>query len=661
MRLSEQPVDDGWWLFVQVDGVVYQDGELLDENGNPWVRWVPSVGWEVDQDNAPGPTPWRNVRIHVLHDDDDEDELLTFTHEVWDEHSNCPPFLHAVAPVTVRIIDDERAGGVPALEIGDASVTEGGLATFDVTLSAGAPGTVTVAYQTVNGTATAGSDYTSASGTLSFGTRERTKQVEVQTLEDQAPEGTETFTVRLSAATGATVADGSGTGTIVDDDESPTLTIGDAAPVEEGGTAEFMARLSSASGLPVTVAYRTVDGTAVTGLDYTAAEGTLHFEAGETTHTLTVGTLTDDLLESLERFTVELHDAEGATLADEAGAGTITDDVKRSTRAVHRVVIPEMGRAMAFTTNCRIEQARAGAEPPTVERALDDLVFLMSSQEQGGSGRLAAWGCADSRSLSGGDNGAAPWNGDVFSAHLGADVRISSDVLAGFSLSRSRGSFGYRMGGNGGEDAGGAYRPRLTGIHPCVVWSVTPALNIWATFGHGWGKLQFANDLAETDDTSASTLDSGTVGLSGRVFVRGATSVRVEGRVGTCKHGPRGSGRRDVRRAGSGCATLPDQDGGPSGTLPLIRPLAQSVGGASAQARRGRWRGRSRPRGGRRTPLSALTNGVQRRERGPLAGDAPRHRRRVGLQHTASLRSRSVQSRPVRWLCAGLGHDGERR
>ena len=190
----------------------------------------------MDQDATPGPTPWRNVQISALHDDDDEGQLATFTHEVWDEHSNCPPFLHAVAPVTVRIIDDDRPGAVPELEIGDAKVTEGGLATFDVTLSTAATGAVTVTYATADGIATAGSDHTSVSATLNFDVGERTKQVEVQTLEDQAREETETFTVRLSAATGATVADGSGTGTIVDDDEPPTLTIEDAAPVQESGT-----------------------------------------------------------------------------------------------------------------------------------------------------------------------------------------------------------------------------------------------------------------------------------------------------------------------------------------------------------------------------------------------------------------------------------------
>ncbi len=78
LRLSEQPAADGWWVFVQVDGVVYTDG-LLDDKG---LRWVPSVGWETNRGSSSGPTPWRNVQIHAVQDDDMEDEFVTFTHEV---------------------------------------------------------------------------------------------------------------------------------------------------------------------------------------------------------------------------------------------------------------------------------------------------------------------------------------------------------------------------------------------------------------------------------------------------------------------------------------------------------------------------------------------------------------------------------------------------
>ena len=94
LRLTEQPTADGWWVRVHVDGVVYIDGMLEDKG----ITWVPSVGWEFAS-SGEGPTPWRRVSIHALPDDDDQNEVVTFTHDVWDERTNCPPSLHGVASV----------------------------------------------------------------------------------------------------------------------------------------------------------------------------------------------------------------------------------------------------------------------------------------------------------------------------------------------------------------------------------------------------------------------------------------------------------------------------------------------------------------------------------------------------------------------------------
>ena len=526
---------------------------------------------------APGELTQR-VEVPTV-DDDEHEDTETFTVQ-----------LSAPSGATVgdgtgtgTITDDDEA---PTITIDDAEpVQEGGAAEFTVRLSSASGLPVTVSYATMDGTATAGSDFASTGGTLSFTPGELTQQIEVQTLDDDKHEDTETFTVQLSAPTGATVGDAAGTGTITDNDEAPTITIGDAEPVQEGGTAEFTVRLSSTSGLPVTVSYATVDGTAVAGADYTAGGGTLDFQPGATTRTLTVGTLTDYLLEYPERFTVELSDPAGGSLGDATGEGTITDDVQRSSRGIHRVVLPEMARAMAFTPNCRIDQVLSdapvqlagdggrarlsfspalasgrrtgtGAKPLTMERVLDDARFLMSSQEEGGSGGFSAWGCADHNSSRGGDGGAVPWNGDVFSAHLGADVRLGSDVVAGVSLSRSSGSFEYWVGSFGGGDAAGTFEPSMTGIHPFLVWSVTPAVKLWATYGHAWGELGFTNDLAGRRDTGASTLDSGIAGFVGRVLVRGATTVRVKGEwaiaymdLGAADAGLFGALAVDVQRA----------------------------------------------------------------------------------------------------------------
>ena len=77
---------------------------------------------------------------------------------------------------------------------------------------------MTVAYATANGTATAGSDYVAASGTLTFLAGQTSKTVAVTVNGDAAVEADETFTVNLSGAAGATIADAQGGGTITNDD-----------------------------------------------------------------------------------------------------------------------------------------------------------------------------------------------------------------------------------------------------------------------------------------------------------------------------------------------------------------------------------------------------------------------------------------------------------
>ena len=105
--------------------------------------------------------------------------------------------------------------------------------------------------------------------------------------DDAADEDAETFTVTLSTPSNATILDGTGTGTITDNDgvqpSLPTLSIGDAPVGEGAGNAVFTVTLSEASTDEVTVAYATADGTAEAGTDYTSTSGTLTFSAGSRT------------------------------------------------------------------------------------------------------------------------------------------------------------------------------------------------------------------------------------------------------------------------------------------------------------------------------------------------------------------------------------------
>lgn len=124
-----------------------------------------------------------------------------------------------VSTASGTIIDDD---GPVSVSIGNVLVTEGCEGTthaaFTLTLSHPSGTDVTVNYTTANGTATAGSDYQSTSGSVTFPPGTTTQTVTVLVIGDAIPEPDETFQVNLTSATGATIAVPSGTGTIQNDD-----------------------------------------------------------------------------------------------------------------------------------------------------------------------------------------------------------------------------------------------------------------------------------------------------------------------------------------------------------------------------------------------------------------------------------------------------------
>ncbi len=110
----------------------------------------------------------------------------------------------------------------PAISIADASVAEGnsGAATlsFPVSLSKAVKRAVSVRYAIANGTASAPTDYASASGVVAFAPGEKSKAIAVSVVGELLYEPDETVTVTLSSPVNATIADGSANGTITNDD-----------------------------------------------------------------------------------------------------------------------------------------------------------------------------------------------------------------------------------------------------------------------------------------------------------------------------------------------------------------------------------------------------------------------------------------------------------
>ena len=129
-------------------------------------------------------------------------------------------------PPTVLIADSE------GFERADASVD------FTVTLDRASPDTVTVDYRTSPGTATAGTDYTAASGTVTFAPGDTAKTISVPIVDDDVEDGGETFSVTLSNPTNATLGNHTATGTIHNNDDDGSETPGDALTASFEGVPE---------------------------------------------------------------------------------------------------------------------------------------------------------------------------------------------------------------------------------------------------------------------------------------------------------------------------------------------------------------------------------------------------------------------------------------
>ena len=334
--------------------------------------------------------------------------------------------------------------GPAALSVADARAEEGSDETIDfaVTLSREAHASVTVEYTTADGSATAGEDYTRASGTLSFAPGETEKTVAVPVLDDAVDEGEETFTLRLSDASGAVIADGTATGTIENSD-----------PLQKMWLSRF--------------------GRTVAGQVVDAVAGRLSGPTGGSR--VTLGGQSIDL----SSLSADTGDAR-RTLAGALGAARVTNDDG-----------PLAGPGAW-------ETARAGAweDPETggTVRSMTGRELLLGSSfhlaagggEAGGPG-YAAWG----RMAVGGFDAEAPaekgtvrLDGEVTTGILGADAEWER-WLAGVALSVSEGEGTFDQPG---VDSG-TVESSLTSVNPYVRYEASDRLSVWGLVGYGTGDM----------------------------------------------------------------------------------------------------------------------------------------------------------------------------
>ncbi|MEQ1816047.1 MAG: Calx-beta domain-containing protein, partial [Nitrosomonas sp.] len=230
------------------------------------------------------------------------------------------------------IIDNDAPSGTPVVSINDFVVDEASKeASFVITLDRPSTSAVTMNYATQNGTAVAGADFVTKTGSLSFAPGETAKTVKVTVTNDAAFENAEAFNLVLSAITNATTLDGIGTATIFENDAAPIgnsrISVDDVVVDESQTYADFLVRLDAPNTAAVTVNYATSANTAAFNSDYLHLTGSLMFAPGEMVKTVRVSLLGGTTAEVVESFQLVLSSPSGnATIVDGSALATIIDN-----------------------------------------------------------------------------------------------------------------------------------------------------------------------------------------------------------------------------------------------------------------------------------------------------------------------------------------------
>ena len=354
---------------------------------------------------APGERTGEVVSVPVNNDTIDEEDRETLQLRLrWT--GNMPDaYLNAETVAVATITDDD---GEPGLWVADAAATEAAPLRFAVSLRdindrpVVAGKTVTVEYSTASnpsagnaaasGDTTCGTDidYEDTSGTLTFRPGDETITALVTTCHDAIAEPSETLRLRLldGTAQNAGLRDSAGLGTIEDDDDfcidpgtdadPPILAVADASSSEslsESLGLLFEVTLSEpfCAGTSGSIAYSTMDGTALAGEDYDSTSRSVGIRQGRTSRRIRVYGIDDDVAEGTETFTLNVawHSSmppSYGTAPEVDATGTIEDDDDLPTLSVQDAKAVE-GTAVEFTVSLGgPSQGEVTAEYTTVER-----------------------------------------------------------------------------------------------------------------------------------------------------------------------------------------------------------------------------------------------------------------------------------------------------
>ena len=255
---------------------------------------------------------------------------LGFVASVIDPANEDLPISPVTAPIYLTFAEGNVVSIAPGQDGGEPDVA----GQFIVSLSSAVTSDTEVTYS-VGGTATADSDYSALSGTVTINAGETSATITVPVLPDSEIEGDETVVVTLTGASGEATLGGASQASIViaDDDVANAVSIiASQAGGEPTNPGEFIVSLAAIASQDTVISY-SVGGTATAGSDYSALSGTVTITAGQTSATIAVPVLEDSEGEGDETVVVTLDaitsgDADVVLgVANEATVTIIDDEI----------------------------------------------------------------------------------------------------------------------------------------------------------------------------------------------------------------------------------------------------------------------------------------------------------------------------------------------
>ena len=252
--------------------------------------------------------------------------------------------------VALVTISDNDA--LPLLTLSTADVNEdSGVVVYTATLSAVSGLDISFSYLITDGTAIAGGDYATVSGSATILAGSNSTTVTTTVVVDAVYEADETVQLGVSGLSNATAAGSVITATILNDDSVPTLTLSTADVNEDSGVVVYTATLSAVSGLDVGFTYVVTDGTAVAGSDYVTVNGTATILAGSLSTVVTTTVMADTTYEADETVRLLISGVSNGAAASSVVTATILNDDSLPAVSVADVTVSEgVGSAVITVT-----------------------------------------------------------------------------------------------------------------------------------------------------------------------------------------------------------------------------------------------------------------------------------------------------------------------